>query len=62
MLLLFDIKLNNLNIRCRLLRKISTQHGKNVACFSKRVRNMGKVLHVLQERYARWKRCCVCNV
>ncbi|WP_232304721.1 hypothetical protein, partial [Bacillus cereus] len=24
-----------------------------------RVRNMGKMLHVLQEEYARWERCCM---
>ncbi|ACK92887.1 conserved hypothetical protein (plasmid) [Bacillus cereus AH820] len=38
------------------------QDGKGVACFVERVRKMGKVLHVLQERYARWeKRCMFCR-
>ncbi|PER46253.1 hypothetical protein CN495_26430 [Bacillus thuringiensis] len=36
-----------------------TQDGKGVACFTGRVRKMGKVLHVLQEGYARWERCCM---
>ncbi|WP_141528745.1 hypothetical protein [Bacillus thuringiensis] len=36
-----------------------TQDGKGVACFTVGVREMGKVLHVLQEGYARWERCCI---
>jgi hypothetical protein len=73
MLLIFNEKLNDLNIRCCLLRKISTQLGKNVAYFSKReyvtwekrcsfyikVRNLGKMLHVLQERYTSLDRRCM---
>ncbi|MCU5032479.1 hypothetical protein OB982_30155, partial [Bacillus cereus] len=36
-----------------------TQDGKGVAYFAGRVRKMGKVLHVLQEGYARWERRCM---
>ncbi|SEG88892.1 hypothetical protein SAMN04487919_1682 [Bacillus sp. ok061] len=36
-----------------------TRDGKDVACFTVGVREMGKVLHVLQEGYARWERCCM---
>ncbi len=36
-----------------------TQDGKDVARFVERVCKMGKVLHVLQERYARWEKRCM---
>ncbi|MBU5219468.1 hypothetical protein KQI67_22620 [Bacillus albus] len=35
------------------------QDGKDVARFAGRVRKMGKVLHVLQEEYVRWEKCCM---
>ncbi|MCU5087367.1 hypothetical protein OCA23_29300, partial [Bacillus cereus] len=41
-----------------MFRRKGTQDGKGVACFAGKVRKMGKVLHVLQEGYARWERCC----
>lgn len=59
MLLLFNLKLNNLNIWCCLFREISTQHGKNVAYSSGIVRELGRMLLVLQKGYARWERCCM---
>ncbi|PER46252.1 hypothetical protein COL26_06305 [Bacillus thuringiensis] len=62
MLLLFNLKLNNLNIWCCLFREISTQHGKNVAYSSGIVRELGRMLLVLQKGYARWeKRCMFCR-
>ncbi|ARV91260.1 hypothetical protein BK727_12925 [Bacillus thuringiensis serovar roskildiensis] len=36
-----------------------TQVGKDVARFVERLCKMGKALHVLQVRYARWERCCM---
>ena len=41
-----------------MFRRKGTQDGEGVACFVGKVRKVGKVLHVLQEGYARWERCC----